>query len=81
VEQGAAAPGWYDDPWKVAERRYWDGVQWTGQVHPPPPPQAPDTPAAPESAAPAEHSALSYHGGFKSGKACKAVLLGAPGGV
>jgi hypothetical protein len=36
VEEGAAEPGWYGDPWKVAERRYWDGAQWTGHVQPQP---------------------------------------------
>lgn len=35
----AAPAGWYPDPWEDAQRRYWDGAQWTSQVeatHPPP---------------------------------------------
>ena len=29
---GAAAPGWYPDPWGKAVRRYWDGTAWTGHT-------------------------------------------------
>ncbi len=25
--------GWYPDPWKQAALRWWDGTQWTGNVH------------------------------------------------
>jgi hypothetical protein len=25
--------GWYADPWKLANLRWWDGTQWTGNVH------------------------------------------------
>ncbi len=25
--------GWYADPWKLAALRWWDGTQWTGNVH------------------------------------------------
>ena len=28
----APAPGWHDDPWKVAARRWHDGYGWTGHV-------------------------------------------------
>src|SRR6516164_4197350 len=36
-------PGWYDDPWRVAPLRWWDGTAWSWQVRglPPPPPPAP----------------------------------------
>ncbi|MBN3511475.1 DUF2510 domain-containing protein [Mycolicibacterium septicum] len=27
--------GWYADPWRVAELRWWDGTQWTGAVSEP----------------------------------------------
>ncbi len=42
-------PGWYDDPDGTPGRlRYWDGVQWTGQIQaaagPPPPQGAPSSP-------------------------------------
>ena len=36
------APGWYDDPWRHAELRYWSGSTWTADVarraRPPRPP-------------------------------------------
>lgn len=39
---GSPAPGWYDDPWRVAELRYWSGADWTPEVarrvRPPRPP-------------------------------------------
>lgn len=25
--------GWYPDPWRLAALRWWDGTQWTGNVH------------------------------------------------
>jgi hypothetical protein len=25
--------GWYADPWELAKLRWWDGTQWTGNVH------------------------------------------------
>jgi hypothetical protein len=31
--QGTPAPGWYPDPKRVAELRWWDGEQWTEHVH------------------------------------------------
>ncbi len=32
--------GWYADPWKLAALRWWDGTQWTGDVHGQPPASA-----------------------------------------
>ena len=29
-----AAPGWYADPERPGQQRYWDGSQWTGQPMP-----------------------------------------------
>lgn len=29
---GAAAAGWYPDPWRQAARRWWDGTAWTGHT-------------------------------------------------
>ena len=46
TEHGTAA-GWYDDPHGQAEKRYWDGQQWTDQVWP-----AAVAPAAAPSTAP-----------------------------
>jgi uncharacterized protein DUF2510 len=31
----APAPGWYQDPAGTGASRWWDGVSWTGHVHPP----------------------------------------------
>jgi hypothetical protein len=28
----ATPPGWYPDPWKHAEQRFWDGAQWTDRT-------------------------------------------------
>ena len=45
---------WYPDPLQVAQRRYWDGTQWTAQTYnpipdstptPPPPGSSDDAPA------------------------------------
>lgn len=33
--------GWYADPWKLAALRWWDGTQWTGDVHDESPTPAP----------------------------------------
>ena len=30
--QTATPPGWYDDPWRQARVRYWDGAVWTGHT-------------------------------------------------
>ena len=30
--QTATPPGWYDDPWRQARLRYWDGTVWTGHT-------------------------------------------------
>jgi hypothetical protein len=30
----ATPPGWYDDPWRQARLRYWDGSTWTGHTAP-----------------------------------------------
>jgi hypothetical protein len=32
--QAAAPLGWYDDPWRQARLRYWDGTAWTGHTAP-----------------------------------------------
>jgi hypothetical protein len=32
--QAAPPPGWYDDPWRQARVRYWDGTAWTGHTSP-----------------------------------------------
>jgi hypothetical protein len=32
--QSATPPGWYDDPWRQARLRYWDGTAWTGHTAP-----------------------------------------------
>jgi hypothetical protein len=29
-----APPGWYDDPWRQARLRYWDGTAWSGHTAP-----------------------------------------------
>lgn len=29
---GTTAPGWYPDPWRTAEWRWWDGRMWTAHV-------------------------------------------------
>ena len=29
-----ASPGWYPDPERPGQQRYWDGVQWVGQPAP-----------------------------------------------
>jgi hypothetical protein len=29
----ATESGWYPDPWGQAEKRYWDGNEWTGHTH------------------------------------------------
>jgi Protein of unknown function (DUF2510) len=26
-------PGWYPDPWRMAQLRWWDGQHWTGYQH------------------------------------------------
>lgn len=39
------APGWHADPTDPNLMRYWDGIQWTAQTQPKPPPltaQGPD---------------------------------------
>jgi hypothetical protein len=30
--RGAAAPGWYPDPWATDSQRYWDGSAWTSHT-------------------------------------------------
>jgi membrane protease YdiL (CAAX protease family) len=37
-------PGWYDDPWRVAPSRWWDGQAWSWQVRAAPRPAAPSVP-------------------------------------
>ena len=32
--QAGPAPDWYDDPWRQARLRYWDGTAWTGHTAP-----------------------------------------------
>ena len=52
-------PGWYPDPGGSGAQRWWDGVRWTEQLHPPPgapavsEPPAYGAPAAPAAPAPA----------------------------
>lgn len=43
-------PGWYPEPSSPTGQRWWDGTQWTEQVHPPAPP-TPETPSPTPSAA------------------------------
>lgn len=38
----AMPPGWYGDPWRQADSRYWDGTAWSEQTRSEPP----DAPAA-----------------------------------
>ena len=42
----SAPAGWYEDPWKQASWRWYDGAIWTGHIHGPPPTAAipPPTP-------------------------------------
>ena len=40
-------PGWYDDPWGLAPRRWWDGTAWSWQVQGLPPPPRPAPPTVP----------------------------------
>jgi membrane protease YdiL (CAAX protease family) len=37
-------PGWYDDPWRLAPSRWWDGQAWSWQVQPTLPARAPSVP-------------------------------------
>jgi membrane protease YdiL (CAAX protease family) len=37
-------PGWYDDPWRLAPSRWWDGQAWSWHVQPAPSPAAPSVP-------------------------------------
>ena len=51
THSGPHPPGWYADPWKRAERRWWDGTQWTGHAegqrpHEQAPPSSPPAPAS-----------------------------------
>ncbi len=39
-----AIPGWYEDPWRIGARRWWDGGQWTGHAWTGP--VAPDPPSS-----------------------------------
>ena len=32
--QAGPPPGWYDDPWRQARLRYWDGTTWSGHTAP-----------------------------------------------
>jgi DNA polymerase-3 subunit epsilon len=31
----SVGPGWYVDPWRESEKRWWDGACWTGWTQPP----------------------------------------------
>ncbi len=50
-ESGPPA-GWYPDPEDSRNTRYWDGVDWTEQRAPAPPPAVPGSPAPPLAAPP-----------------------------
>ena len=54
--QGGAmtAAGWYPDPWRQAPLRYWDGLAWTGYLHP----GFPGAPPIPASSIPAGGAAI-----------------------
>lgn len=34
LAQAGPPPDWYDDPWRQARLRYWDGTTWTGHTAP-----------------------------------------------
>ncbi len=44
LQMSTVAPGWYQDPWKQADLRWWTGTEWTGWTHTAPPSvEGPDT--------------------------------------
>jgi uncharacterized protein len=61
----AAPPGWYEDPWRQATWRWWDGATWTAQTDQAfsaAPPWAPATLGAPEAEAPVRAGGIALLG-------------------
>jgi uncharacterized protein len=70
-------PGWYPDPQGAAQQRYWDGTNWTDQVHPPSPPPPPSGSFAVPSAVDADRSARQW-ALFTHLSALAALVVGLP---
>lgn len=78
-------PGWYDNPEKAGELRWWDGERWTDSTtaKPPPPDQAPSSKEAKEikKAKPEEPSAEKPTAPASEPKAKEAAVAGAAAGA
>lgn len=68
MSEPAVAPGWYPDPWKQGDRRWYDGTQWTSELHGDPPGASGSVTPLPSPARPST-----------SGKAIAALVLGLVG--
>lgn len=60
------APGWYADPWRVAQRRWWDGQRWTSRVDEPLDLTAPQGPSDEAPAPPGRLAHPSQQGARRS---------------
>jgi membrane protease YdiL (CAAX protease family) len=75
-------PGWYDDPWRVAPYRWWDGLQWTGHTQGAPAPvtyqQLDPLPRARDDITGGGIAILGFFGAFALALVCSyvAVALG-----